>query len=107
MVTLALTVLTSSQGLLIAARGGHLEVLHWARANGCPWNSGTFMNAAKSGHLEVLQWLRANSCPWEEYTCAGAAEYGNLEVLQWLRANGCPWSEGRARRRRRAGTSIF
>ena len=23
-----------------AASGGHLEVLKWARANGCPWDEG-------------------------------------------------------------------
>jgi hypothetical protein len=30
-----------------AARGGHLEVLQWARANGCPWDEDLFRAAAK------------------------------------------------------------
>ena len=34
------------------------------------------------GHLDVLQWLRANGCPWDGYTCRGAAQGGHLEVLQ-------------------------
>ena len=31
--------------------------------------------AAEGGHLEVLQWARANGCPWDEWTtCAYAAD---------------------------------
>jgi hypothetical protein len=37
--------------------------------------------AAQGGHLEVLQWSRANGCPWDEWTCIKAAEGGHLEVL--------------------------
>jgi len=73
-----------------AAKGGHLEVLQWARANGCPWDWRTCMYAAQNGHLEVLQWARANGCPWDETTCLYAAGNGHLEVLQWVHANGCP-----------------
>jgi hypothetical protein len=29
----------------------------------------TCAKAANSGHLEVLQWARANGCPWDERTC--------------------------------------
>jgi hypothetical protein len=38
-----------------AARGGHLEMLQWARANGCPWNEMTCSGAVTGGHLDVLQ----------------------------------------------------
>jgi hypothetical protein len=62
--------------------------------------------AAKGGHLEVLKWARENGCPWDELTCANAAERGHLGMLQWARANGCPVGQGgRARARRRAATS--
>ena len=40
------------------------------------------MAAAREGHLEVLQWARRNGCPWEETTCSGAAGQGHMEVLQ-------------------------
>ena len=76
-----------------AAKNGHLEVLQWARARGCPWDERTCACAAWNGHLEVLQWARAHGCPWDEDTCAWAAENGHLEVLQWARAHGCPWDE--------------
>ena len=46
--------------------------------------------AAKGGQLEVLQWARANGCPWDEETCAFATIGGHLEVLQLARVNGCP-----------------
>jgi len=70
------------------AKGGHLEVLKWARANGCPWNEATCKLAASNGHLGVPQWARAHGCPWDERTCAYAARNGHLEVLQWVRAHG-------------------
>ena len=76
-----------------AARGGHMYVLQWARANGCPWSDWTCARAAQGGHLEVLQWARANGCQWNHYTCSEAAEGGHLEVLQWARENGCPWNK--------------
>ena len=75
-----------------AALAGRLEVLQWARANGCPWNEAACAHAALGGHLEVLQWARTNGCPWDDWTCTRAAEGGYLEVLQWARANGCPWN---------------
>ena len=74
-----------------AARGGHLEVLQWARANGCPWDEMTCSRAAEGGHLELLQWARANGCPWDKGTCTGAAKGGHLKVLKWARDNGAPW----------------
>jgi hypothetical protein len=75
-----------------AAAGGHLALLRWARANGCPWDEFTCTFAAGRGHLAVLQWLRANGCPWEETECClAAAACGRVGVLRWARANGCSW----------------
>ena len=77
----------------IAALGGHLAVLRWARENGCGWDERTCANAARGGHLAILQWARQNRCPWDERTCTGAARGGHLAILQWARQNGCPWDE--------------
>ena len=74
-----------------AAENGHLEVLKWARENGCDWDSSTCAYAAENGHLEVLKWARENGCDWDYWTCAYAAENGHLEVLKWARENGCDW----------------
>ncbi|WZN63313.1 hypothetical protein HKI87_07g48610 [Chloropicon roscoffensis] len=40
-----------------AAKNGHLEVLRWARSQGCPWHEDVTYAAAKNGHLKVLKWL--------------------------------------------------
>ena len=61
---------------MFAARGGHLEVLQWARQNGCPWDEYTCVYAAMGGHLEVLKWARANGCPFGAETLFAAAEKG-------------------------------
>ena len=42
--------------------GGHLDVLQWLRANGCPWDTNTCIYAAKGGHFELLKWAKANGC---------------------------------------------
>ena len=76
-----------------AAKGGHLEVLRWAREKDCPWDSNTCAYAAEGGHLEVLRWACENGCPWNASTCEYAAKGGHLEVLRWARENGCPWDE--------------
>lgn len=78
---------------LNAAEGGQLDVLRWARANGCAWDERTCSWAAYAGHLDVVRWARANGCPLDKETCANAAEGGHLDVLQWARANRCPWDE--------------
>lgn len=77
----------------IAARGGHLELLMWARVEGCPWSRSTCRAAARFGHLNLLQWVRGQGCPWNEDTCSYAARGGHLAVLKWSREQGCPWNE--------------
>ena len=47
-------------------------------------------NAAKNGHLNILQYARENGCPWNKETCANAARYDHLNILQWAREHGCP-----------------
>ena len=37
-------------------------------------NKYTCQNAAENGHLEVLKWARENGCPWNELTCSCAAK---------------------------------
>jgi hypothetical protein len=79
-------------GLCIwAAENGRLDVLQWARANGCPWNEWACACAAENGHLHVLEWLREHRCPWDRWTCGYAARGGHLNILQWARKHGCPW----------------
>ena len=63
-----------------AARVGDLEALKaLRRAENFPWDERTCKNAAKGGHLEVLKWARENGCPWDEETCTNAASKGYVE----------------------------
>ena len=42
------------------AYGHSVALAAWARANGCTWGERTCALAARGGHLHVLQWARAN-----------------------------------------------
>jgi len=76
------------------------------RAENFPWDERTCAYAAKGGHLEVLKWARENDCPWDAKTCAWAARGGHLETLKWARDERLPVElRRRARGRRRAATS--
>jgi len=81
----------------LAAAGGHLDVLKWARGHGCSWEEDLVGEccalAAQGGHLEVLKWLREQDCQWDVMTCAQAAAGGHLDLLKWVRDYGCPWEE--------------
>jgi hypothetical protein len=80
------------RGIAVAARNGHLEVLKWMRDNHCSWNSQTCEMAARNGHLELLKFVREHDCPWDAKCCTAAARGGHLETLQWCRLHRCPWT---------------
>ncbi len=84
---------SKAQVCSIAARNGHLEILKWARSQGCHWSVHTCYWAAGNGHLEVLKWLKSQECPWDAGVCSWAASNGHLEVLKWLKSQGCPWDK--------------
>lgn len=46
------------------------------------WDARTCALAVQGGHLEMLQWWRAHGCPWDAQTCALAARIGHMEMLQ-------------------------
>jgi hypothetical protein len=76
-----------------AAEGGHLDLLQWAYANGCPLDDWVTCKAAAIGRLDIIQWARSQDCPWDEYTPRYAAKEGHLHVVEWVMANGCPRSK--------------
>ena len=84
----------------LAAQGGHLEALQWAREHYCPWDMWTCARAAEGGHRDVLRWAWEHGCPCDELTCRCAAGRGHLETLQWIRQQNCPWDWGTCRARR-------
>ena len=41
--------------------------------------------------VELLAWAKENGCPWIARTCAVIAEHGDLQVLRRARELDCPW----------------
>ena len=79
-----------------AAYTAHVHILQWMKDNGMigEWHGYHMFSAASFGHLEVVKWLRANGCPWDEDACDCAAEYKHWDTLQYLVDNKCPgWEE--------------
>jgi hypothetical protein len=64
----------------MAAKGGYLKILQWARENGCPWHIETCTYAVKNCHMDILKWARENGCPWDDATRRMAAQKG-FELL--------------------------
>lgn len=77
-------------GCARAAKKGRLDVLRWARENGCKWDKKTCSQAAHYNHIDVLKWAHDNGCPWDSTTTLEAAFKGNLGILQWAHEKGCP-----------------
>src|SRR5271155_5399766 len=46
---------------------------------------------AAEGSLELLKWARFEGCAWDSLTCCRAAFKGHMELLKWARSEGCPW----------------
>jgi hypothetical protein len=65
-----------------AATIGDLEGLKALRGEGgsFPWDEETCACAAYGGHLEVLKWARENGCPWDEWVRQLAALRGYVET---------------------------
>jgi hypothetical protein len=103
-----------------AARNGHMEVLQWLHARGCPLDAITCASAARGGTWRCSSGRaskrgaggmiapapkrraaatsrsfsgRAPMAARGARTCVVAAAYGHLDILQWARANDCPWDE--------------
>ena len=50
-----------------------------------PVGRGNVFRAAEGGHLEVLQWARANGCPWSKWDCKVEASTNECwETLEWI-----------------------
>ena len=58
------------------------------------WRERHMYSAACNGHLEVVKWLHANGCPWDEKACLFAGARKHWDILQYLVDNKCPgWEE--------------
>ena len=75
-----------------AAYGGQLEVLQYLRSGQfpCPWDAQTCDRAARNGHLRVLAWAIAQGCPTGPWVWSNPSTRGHVHVLRWLHASGWP-----------------
>ena len=46
--------------------------------------------ASKNGHLELLKWARLNGCPWDKITYENRVENRNPALVRYLEDEGCP-----------------
>jgi hypothetical protein len=70
---------------IAAARGNHIEIIMWARANLCDWVTPTFYSPVDS-----IESSRADSCYYDIDVCSEAARNGNLSILEYAYEQGCP-----------------
>jgi hypothetical protein len=61
----------------------HIELLQWMRSHNppCPWDEETCRLAVLEDNLQVLEWARANGCPWDKTQCLKDASPG---VREWI-----------------------
>ncbi len=72
----------------LAAGYGFLNILKWARENGCYWNSSICYYAAENGHLEVLKWAKENGCTWDKDLYIKSAEKNkHVDIIEWIKNN--------------------
>lgn len=45
---------------------------------------------SRNGNVDLLIWARQNGCLWDEYTCTFAALNNHLSLLKYAVHNGCP-----------------
>jgi hypothetical protein len=64
-----------------AAEGGHLDVLKWARENGCPWDEETCDERGEGRPPRDVEVGARERLPVGQETCEKAALGGHLEVL--------------------------
>ena len=68
---------------------GHLHVLKWARAQSppCAFGAHVCMNAAYTNRLDILQWAKSQGCDWYLPECIAAARHSSIEMQEWLKSH--------------------
>ena len=60
--------------LVTMARRGELNLLKWAKANGCPWSVGSVLCCwGRTFRYFAMKWLREAGCPWNHESTLNAA----------------------------------
>lgn len=76
---------------MLAANSGHVDCM--ARLSAQPWYDGAcLVPAAARGHLDILKYTHANGCPWHYGVCTAAETFGRIDCLRYAHGAGCYWS---------------
>jgi len=81
----------------IAASKGHLDTVKWAIRNGNKMDFSTCQCAALGGHVELVRWFFEHGVGWCSSTFNAAASAGHKPTLECCLAYGCPWSKATCR----------
>ena len=76
----------------MAAWGGHLECLKFARIMGCDWDYETSSFASRNGHLACLQYALEEGCESDEDVILNAVEFNHYACLELALSEGCETS---------------
>jgi hypothetical protein len=74
----------------LAASGGMIDVLEWARDRGMHGDAESCLHTALHCHLHVLKWLQEDGATWDSHVMSCAEENGYNHVVEWAQENGCP-----------------
>ena len=81
---------------IAAAKSGNVDMMNYAKNNGCIWTAKVCLWAAKNGHVQILEWVKKEkgiydpSLAWEfrPNLYLFAACEGHINVLEWGINNG-------------------
>jgi len=95
--------------LVVAAKGGHVNILQYAHGSGLVWtpdeqfarptrfdliNLTPIVAAVRGNHLECVRYLLDSGAAMERNISAIACEHGHLEILKLFHERGAVWEEG-------------
>lgn len=78
--------------IAMAALKGELDFVKHLKLLGCPWDERVCWMAAYGGHIHVLKWARSQNppCRWDIMTVIWAKQRKYPEIVKYAVDNGCP-----------------
>ncbi len=76
-----------SSAFQMAIKYNYIDIVKLLHKNKCHWDTFICLIAATDGHLEILQYLLANGCPHDGVK-HHAIHFNQPEIVAWLTKNG-------------------
>jgi hypothetical protein len=75
-----------------AAIGGHMDLIEWADARGCPIDLNHLCKEAiNGGNLSIVKWAISCGAEWD-YSSSALSSHKNRSILEYAIANGMDWT---------------